>query len=198
MTTESAHTSRPAGTPPSRAPGQPPGRGAAIAFRALARADLDMLHGWLNEPEVARWYSSGAAPSRAAVRRKYGPRIAGRSPTRVYVCRVDGRDAGLAQTYRLAEYPALAAALDAAAGWAGLDYLLGEPDLRGRRLAHRIIDAFVDTVVAALPGVDVCASLPAHDNVRSARALARAGFREIARVEVEPGQLDRLMIRELR
>lgn len=171
-------------------------RAATIELRALGHADLDSLHTWLRDAEVARWYSSGA-PTRAAVRRKYVPRIEGRSPTRCFVVRVDGRDAGLAQTYRISEYPAHARALDAEPGWAGLDYFLGEPAVRGRGLAHRVVETFVAEVVAAMPGVRVCASLPAYDNVRSIRALERAGFTALKRIELTPGQIDVLMTREL-
>ncbi len=177
-------------------PTSSPPAAAQIGFRPLARDDFARLHGWLNDPEVARWYSSGRrTPS--AIRRKYGPRIDGRSATRVYIVELGGRPAGLAQTYAIDAYPDFAAAVGAAAGWAGLDYLIGEPELRGKRLAHRVVAAFVDDVVAALPGIDVCASLPADDNLKSVRTLERAGFSAVRRVEVTPGQIDRLMIREL-
>lgn len=172
------------------------GRDTRVDFRPLEAADLNLLHAWLTEPEVARWYSSGA-PTRAAVRRKYLPRIAGRCATRVFVARLDGRDAGLAQTYAIAAYPAYAEALGAGPGWAGLDYFLGEPALRGLGLAHRLVNAFVAKVVAADALVTACASLPAHDNVRSVRTLERAGFRPVRRVELAPGQVDVLMVREL-
>ena len=99
----------------------------AIAFRPLARDDLGLLHRWLNEPEVARWYSDEKAPTRAAVRRKYLPRIDGESPTRVFVIELDGNAAGIAQTYRLRDYPEFAERVGAARDWAGLDYLIGEP-----------------------------------------------------------------------
>lgn len=191
------HRARMTRRDPSTVAAADPARRARIAFRALARSDFDLLHGWLCEPEVARWYSTGK-PTRADVRRKYGPRVSGRSPTRVYVVSVDGRDAGLAQTYRLAEYPEYAHALRAGRGWAGLDYLIGEPELRGRGLAHCIVGAFVAEVVAAVPGASVCASLPARDNVKSVRALARAGFRPLRRVELLPGQVDLLMVRDVR
>ncbi len=180
---------------PSPAPSvREPRARAGIGFRPLARRDLERLHGWLNDPVVARWYTRR---TRAAIGRKYGPRIDGRSPTRVYVVKLDARCIGLAQTYRIADYPDFAAALGAAPGWAGLDYLIGTPEFRGLGLAHRIVDAFVTRVVAAMPGVETCASLPAHGNVRSVRSLERAGFRAHGRVEIERGQLDVLMLRGL-
>lgn len=171
---------------------------AAVRFRPLARADLARLHAWLNEPEVARWYSHDRAPTRRQVERKYGPRIDGASPTRVFVVTIDGDDAGIAQSYRLADYPALADALGAPAHWAGLDYFLGEPRFRGRRLAHRVLDAFVLEVVFAMPGIRAGAALPARDNVKSIRALARAGFVCRREVELAEGDVDCLMLREAR
>lgn len=176
-----------------------PERAAArvrVAFRTLEQADLVRVHGWLNDPEVARWYSDGA-PTLAAVRRKYAPRIGGRAATRVYVAVLDGEDAGLAQTYRVADYPGYAASLGAAPDWAGLDYLIGEPAWRGRGLAHRLVAAFVDGVVAALPGIEICAALPAERNLKSRRALERAGFVHARRLRIAEGRYERLMLRRL-
>lgn len=197
-TTARASTTR--ARAPARAQARAPQRAGAadehvphIEFRALTRTDLELLHAWLRDAEVARWYSSGA-PTRAAVRRKYTPRIAGRSPTRVFIARVDGRDAGLAQAYAIAEYPEHARALGAGADWFGLDYFIGEPELRGRRLAHRIVGAFLEAVLAPAADAAVCASLPAHDNLKSIRTLERAGFRALRRVELTRGQTDVLMI----
>jgi len=171
---------------------------AAIAFRPLERRDLGRLHDWLNEPEVVRWFSHASAPSLRQVERKYGPRIAGDSPTRVFVVTIDGADAGIAQTYRLEDYPDFAAGLGSAPDWAGIDYLLGEPSVRGRGLAHRVIRAFVGEVVFAEPDTQVCAALPASGNMKSIRALARAGFVHEREVELEPGSVDCLMLTRCR
>lgn len=134
-----------------------------------------MLHVWLNEREVVRWYSK-SRPTLADVRKKYGPRILGRARTRVHVAEVEGAAVGIAQTYRLEDYPSYAAAIGAGRGCAGLDYFIGEAQFRGRGLARRIIDCYVREIVLALPGIGVCVSSTAPDNLRSIRALERAGF----------------------
>jgi len=174
----------------------PPGAAtpAAIGFRPLAHADLRRLCAWLNDPAVARWYSHDRARTIEDVENKYGPRISGESPTRVYVVMLDGADAGIAQTYAIADYPDFAAALGAGPDWAGLDYLLGEPTFRGRRLAHRVIEAFVRDVVFAERRTRICAAVPAAANVKSIRALARAGFTHERDVELESGSRDCLML----
>jgi aminoglycoside 6'-N-acetyltransferase len=156
-----------------------------------------LLHRWLNEPEVVRWYSDEQAPTAAAVRRKYLPRIDGESPTRVFIVELDGNAAGIAQTYRLRDYPEFAERVGAAGDWAGLDYLIGEPALRGRGLAHRIVDAFVCGPITGMAGIRCCAALPASDNLKSIRTLTRAGFELERELALVPGCVDLLMLRAL-
>jgi RimJ/RimL family protein N-acetyltransferase len=162
-----------------------------IGFRPLRRTDFERLHGWLLDAEVLRWYSP-SRPTRRSIERKYGPRIDGWSPTRVFVVELDGAGAGLCQTYRLGEYPAYAAALGADRQWAGLDYFIGEPSFRGRGLAHRIIDRFVREIVFADDGTTACVSSTDPANARSIGALERAGF-EFLR-DVQTSELEHLMI----
>jgi RimJ/RimL family protein N-acetyltransferase len=162
-----------------------------IGFRPLRRTDFERLYGWLLDAEVLRWYSP-RRPTRRGIERKYGPRIDGWSATRVFVVELDGVDAGLCQTYLLGEYPDYAAALGADRGWAGLDYFIGAPSFRGRGLAHRIIERFVREIVFEDDGTTACMSSTDPANVRSIRALERAGF-EFLRT-VQTSELEHLMI----
>jgi aminoglycoside 6'-N-acetyltransferase len=164
-----------------------------IDFRALVVADLPRLHRWLHDAEVVRWYAP-SAPSLAAVRRKYGPRIDGTSATRVYIATLDGGDAGLFQTYRFDAYRDYARRIGADCRWAGLDYYIGEPRWRGRGLAHAIIERFVADVVFAAADIAACLASTALDNVRSIRALERAGFEFLRDVE-SPTGLEHLLVR---
>ncbi len=53
----------------------------AMTFRPLAPDDLPILHRWLNNPRVYRWYG-GVPPPLAGVAEQYAPRILASSSVR--------------------------------------------------------------------------------------------------------------------
>jgi len=165
-----------------------------IDFRNLEQGDLRLLHQWLNEEQVLRWYSK-RPPTIEAVAQKYLPRIEGLEPTKVYIFSVDGEDAGLVQTYDVMKCPEYARTIGAEVGWAGLDYFTGETAFRGRGLAPRMIDRFVNEIVFGLLGANACVSGPAVENAKSIRTLERAGFTILRTVQVAAGEFECLMIR---
>ena len=150
-----------------------------VTFRRLVDGDLPMLHRWLNEPGVVRWWE-GDDVSWDAVQRDYGS--ASTDPTDHWIAALDGRDVGWIQCYAIADYPDedevkqwRALGVDATA--AGIDYLIGEPQQRRQGLGTAMIRAFVaDVVFGRHPAwTQVCAS-PQAANVASWRALQKAGF----------------------
>jgi 8-oxo-dGTP pyrophosphatase MutT (NUDIX family) len=156
-----------------------------IAFRPLALADLSAVLEWQRAPHAAQWF-----PERLdlpAAERKYGPRIAGRSPTKVHVAVVDGRDVGFLQHYRVGDYPDYAAATglpDAI----GLDYAIGLPELTRRGLGPQLIWAYLrDIALNAHPAARHAQAGPDVANYASIRALEKAGFRRARQVTV-PGE----------
>jgi RimJ/RimL family protein N-acetyltransferase/8-oxo-dGTP pyrophosphatase MutT (NUDIX family) len=158
-----------------------------VAFRPLVLADLPALLEWQHAPHVARWF-----PERldlAAAERKYGPRIAGRSPTTVHVAVVDGRDVGFLQHYRVGAYPDYAAATglpDAI----GLDYAIGLPEFTGHGLGPQLIwDYLRDVVLPSHPAAQHALASPDVANGASIRALEKSGFRQTGQVVLsgEPG-----------
>lgn len=155
-----------------------------LAFRPLAAADLPALLGWRQAPHAARWF-----PERldlAAAERKYGPRIAGQSPTRMHVAVVDGEDVGFLQHYRVGDYPDYAAATglpDAV----GIDYAIGVPELAGRGLGPQLIWSYLrDVALPAHPAAAQVLASPDVANYRSIRALEKTGFTEVGQIAV-PG-----------
>jgi 8-oxo-dGTP pyrophosphatase MutT (NUDIX family) len=161
---------------------------ADIAFRPLASADLPALVGWQNAPHAARWF-----PERLdleAAERKYAPRIAGDSPTRVHVAVIDGRAAGFVQHYRVGDYPEYAAATglpDAV----GIDYAIGMPELTGRGLGPQVIWSYLrDVVRPAHPAARQALASPDVANRASIRALEKAGFCQAGPITV-PGESTR-------
>ena len=161
-----------------------------VRFRRLTDEDLPLLHQWLNDPAVVRWWE-GDDVSFEAVTRDYGS--ASTEPTEYYIASIDGTDVGWIQCYATASYPGEEevqqwAALDVDPTAGGIDYLIGEVANRRKGMGTAMIRAFVEQVVwPEHPGwTQVCAS-PVAANVASCRALERAGFTYVGSFDSEFG-----------
>ncbi len=159
-----------------------------IAFRPVARTDLDLLHGWLNEPGVVTWWEGEDVSLDAVADGYLPPRDDG---THHYISVVDGVETGWIQWYAVSDSDeeALAwAPFGIGSEAAGIDYLVGNPDQRGRGLGSSIIAAFTADIVLVQPQAfsRVCAS-PYAANVASCRALAKAGFDHLGDVPDDEG-----------
>lgn len=165
-----------------------------VTFRRLSDDDLAMLHGWLNEPGVVRWWE-GDDVSWDAVVRDYG--TANPDPVEHWIASVDGRDIGWIQCWAVrgeteesGPWRPLGVSEDAA----GIDYLVGEPSERGRGTGSAMISAFVRDVVFDLhPEYTQAAAGPFEANGASWRALEKAGFRYAGTIDTDDGPC-RLMI----
>lgn len=136
----------------------------ALTFRPLTHADLPALTSWFAEPHVSPWYAGPDALDGTAA--KYGPRIKGNHPVALHVLSVDGEDAGFFQCYPTQTPNEI-----------GIDYLIGVPDLIGRGIGTQAIWAYArDIVLPAHPGATHVVADPTADNLRSIRALEKAGF----------------------
>ncbi len=161
----------------------------AIHFRALADDDLPLLHRWLNQSAVVRWWE-GIDVSWPGVLRRYG---SGHSPAiEHWIALRDGDPLGWAQCYCAADV-----AEEEAYYWhshldlrktAGIDYLVGEPALRNRGTGSAMVSAFVrDVVFARHPEWACVAAAPFQANVASWRALEKAGFHRLGVLDDEEG-----------
>jgi len=163
-----------------------------VSFRPLTDDDLEMLHGWLNEPGVVAWWE-GDDVSWDGVVGDYGS--AGRAErgdrTEHWVAVVDGSDVGWIQCYPTTDEPGEAQewwdlGVDRTA--AGIDYLVAEPGARGRGVGSAMIRAFVvDVVFGRHSEWTQAAAAPFVANAASWKALRRAGFRHVADVESDDG-----------
>ena len=115
-----------------------------LDFRRLTDDDLPLLHGWLNEPGVVRWWE-GDDVSWDAVVRDYGS--ASDPSVEHWLATVDGRPVGWLQCYATADH---ADNGEVEHWWArgvhrsaaGIDYLVGDPADRGRGLGSMMIQHF--------------------------------------------------------
>ena len=149
-----------------------------VSFRPLEEDDLPRVGSWLRQEHVRRWW---ADPSlQPAVEAKYLPRITGDEPTQVFVIEWDGRPVGFIQRYRIDDYPdwsrSLAPASRSFTNAAGIDYLVGEPDLVGRGIGALAIRRFSRLVFDDLSDVDTIVATPQRANQASCRALEKAGY----------------------
>jgi RimJ/RimL family protein N-acetyltransferase len=145
-------------------------------FRPLAYEDLAQLARWLAAPHVARWWPEPSDID--SVTAAYGPGIAGEDPTEHFVIELDGAPVGLIQRYRHDNYPEWDRTVGVANA-AGIDYLLGEPDLVGRGVGTEAIAAFAADTLVRYPEIDCVVAAPQQANVASWRALEKAGFQRV-------------------
>jgi aminoglycoside 6'-N-acetyltransferase len=153
-----------------------------ITFRLLKRDDLPLLCEWLNREHVRRWWHR--SHTLGEVEAKYGPRIDGTELVLVFVIELDGRPAGVIQTYLTVDYPDWIGAQD---GVAGVDLFIADEELIGQGLGPRILTEFTRVIVFADPAATACATSPEVVNKASIRAFEKAGFRRVHEIPGEWG-----------
>jgi RimJ/RimL family protein N-acetyltransferase len=159
-----------------------------ISFRPLALADLQLMHRWLNNDFVARWWPGW--PSLEQVRTKYAPRIDGTDPTRSFIIELDCRPIGFIQCYRdVANEPRMRALFDEPECAAGIDLFLADRAHAYRGLGPGIIRKFLHQVVFAPRETKVCIIDPAENNLAAIRAYKKVGFCHISTIQL-PGELE--------
>jgi aminoglycoside 6'-N-acetyltransferase len=147
-----------------------------LAVRAMSRGDLPDVVRWRAAEHVRTWFTPGA-PTVEYVEAKYGERIDGMSPTRMWVVEVNGRSVGFVQDYRIGDYPDYAV-LGPDPEAVGVDYLIGEPAWVGRGLGPRMLSAWMRRARARFPAATSFFAAPDHRNAASRRILGKAGFTE--------------------
>jgi aminoglycoside 6'-N-acetyltransferase len=159
-----------------------------VRVRPLRREDLPLVGRWLAEPLVARWWDHRTDPE--SLERDFGAAIDGAEPTEVFLAAHAGTFFGLIQRYRVDAYPEyleeLAPVCAVPADALSIDYLIGEPDFRGRGLGAQLIRDFVADSWSRYPEAR-CVLVPvAAGNPASWKALEAAGFVRIARGPLPP------------
>jgi aminoglycoside 6'-N-acetyltransferase len=149
--------------------------GVTLSFRPMTLDDLPNLLKWRRQPHVARWWHRGAVTLESA-KQRYGSRISGDDPTRMWSVNVNGRDVGYTQAYQVSDYADYADATGEADAVA-FDYLIGDPAPIGKGLGTRMIWEFLrDVLVPEYSSSPRFLASPDHRNTASLRALDKCGF----------------------
>jgi len=166
-----------------------------IRFRPMALDDLKLMHRWLNNDFVGRWWPGW--PSLEQVRAKYAPRIDGSDPTKCYIIELVERPIGLIQSYQVIDDPNLCGLIGQPECAAGIDLFLGDRAHAYHGFGPRIIKTFLHQVVFALPETNVCIIDPAQNNFAAIRAYKKVGFHHIRTIQA-PGELEPSYVMALR
>jgi aminoglycoside 6'-N-acetyltransferase len=159
-----------------------------FTFRRLTRDDFGILARWLATPHVNEWWAHEFTPE--AIERDFGRAVDGDEPGEDYLASLDGTPIGIVQYSHFVDYPEyleeMAEVYPVSDGAVSIDYFIGDPEHVGRGVGTAMIEAFVERVWAT-DDVATHIVVPVNStNERSWRALLRAGFRLVARGELEP------------
>lgn len=168
--------------PQTREAGQAPGE---FRFERLRAEDLPLVHRWLHTPHVYRWWHADAG-TYEEVSAQYSAYIEGREPVEPYLILYGNRPVGYIQSYRISddgEYTELVG-IEASAG---VDLFIGEEDLLHKGLGPRLIRRFLEEIVFANEGIEVCIIDPEPENGAAIRAYEKVGFRHFKSVDTSEG-----------
>ena len=149
-------------------------------FRPVERSDFPLMGEWFARPHIKQWWRE--EHEQGPVEERYGAAVDGSEPTELFIVERDGVAVGFVQRYLVDDNPGWKKALAPAGvpdGAAGIDYLLGVPELIGQGLGPLMISQFVEGTWTRYPGVPVIVADVQQQNRRSWRALEKAGFSRI-------------------
>lgn len=150
-------------------------RSLRVTLRPMVHGDLGHLRRWLLAEHVRRWWPHQELTA-DAVAARYGPRLDGHEPTRMWVVEANGRSVGFVQDYLVADHPAYAL-LTPDPQAVGVDFAIGERAWLGRGIGTRMLWAWlVGPLLRGYPRAGSAFSSPDHRNAASLRALQKVGF----------------------
>ncbi|MGV0633104.1 GNAT family N-acetyltransferase [Mycolicibacillus trivialis] len=153
--------------------------------------DLDLIHGWMNDPDVAEfWRKAWPREHIAAYLRDQQQS----SHSAAYVGELSGAPMSYWELYR-ADLDPLAEYYPACAHDAGVHLLIGPTHCRGRGLAETLLRLVSGWQLAADPKATRVVGEPDVRNERVIRVAERAGFRRVTTIDL-PDKRAALIIRE--
>lgn len=153
--------------------------------------DLERMHAWMNDPEVARFWEMDKTAGEIE-EYLHGQLASGHSTP--YLGCVDGEPMSYWELYR-ADLDPLAAHYPARPRDAGVHLLLGPAAFRGRGLGARLLRAVSDWQLAVEVYAQRVVAEPDVRNERSVRAFEQAGFHKEGELDL-PDKRAAFMVRE--
>ena len=154
---------------------------AAIAFRRLdVAADLELVHGWMQQPHVLPWWELGGSVD---VVREFLLAQAALAHLDQWIVTDDERTPfAYVETYRVPD-DALGHLYDAQPGDRGFHLLVGPPELLGSGLAQTLVSHLVTRLLDQF-GISRIVCEPDARNTRMLALCRALGAEEIARLEL--------------
>lgn len=153
--------------------------------------DLDLLHTWMNDPEVARFWDKAWPRDRVASYLCDQDRSAHSKP---YLGVLDGVPMSYWELYR-ADLDPLAEHYFAREHDAGVHLLLGPAEFRGQGLGAALLRTVAGWQLDADPAAGRVVAEPDVENLRSIRSFQRAGFHRAGEMDL-PTKRAVLMVRD--
>ncbi|WP_406211231.1 acetyltransferase [Kitasatospora sp. NBC_01560] len=154
--------------------------------------DLELLTGWMNDPETAAFWDLAGPPATTA--RHVRAQLDGAGHSEPVLGLLDGTPMSYWEVYR-ADLDPLAAHYPARPHDTGLHLLIGPADRRGRGLGATLLAALAECILRDRPHCGRVVAEPDVRNRRSVRAFERAGFRVTAELDL-PDKRAALMVRD--
>ncbi|UGQ13910.1 acetyltransferase [Yinghuangia sp. ASG 101] len=166
-----------------------PGR---FSFHELhIKRDLPIIHTWMNDPEIARWWHLAGDVDTTA---RHLAERRGLTHATTYVGCLDDEPVSYWELYR-ADLDPLAEHYAAQPHDVGVHLIIGPPAHRGRGLGSLLLFVVADLILRAAPDTQRVVADPDVRNAASVAAFRRAGFRRAADLAL-PGRTAALMIRD--
>lgn len=154
-------------------------------------ADLPLLAGWMNDPEVAAFWELDGPP--ATTEQHLRAQLDGDGRSVPCLGLLDGTPMSYWEVYR-ADLDPLARHYPARPHDTGVHLLLGPSRARGRGLGTLLLAALADRILRVRPACSRVVAEPDVRNLPSVRAFERAGFTLAAELDL-PTKRAALMIR---
>ena len=154
-----------------------------------AEADLALIHGWMQEPEVARYWEMAWPIEKIAEYLHQHDHDPHRDN---YVTYVDDTPVGYLEAYDPA-HDILGSRYEARPGDLGAHVLIGDPGFRGRYSVS--LGLATNRFLFGRPGVERVVGEPDADNHNFLSLLAFLGFRKVGEIDL-PGKRAALMVCE--